>query len=57
MHTEPRGYDMNDIYTKGRHGLRMGQDNTVDRYFSDKADVKSRVDSMMANIHRHMKSE
>ncbi|XP_017857958.1 PREDICTED: uncharacterized protein LOC108610388 [Drosophila arizonae] len=56
MHAEPRGYDMNDIYTKGSHGLRMGQENTVDRYFSDKADVKSRVDSMMANIHRHMKT-
>lgn len=56
MHAEPRGYD-NDIYTKGSHGLRLGQETAVDRYFSEKPDVKSRVTSMMANIHRHMKSE
>lgn len=41
---------------KANARLRLGYDNSV-RYFPDKADVKNRVNSMMANIHQHMKSE
>ncbi|XP_064537286.1 uncharacterized protein LOC135427646 [Drosophila montana] len=35
--------------------LRIGYDSSL-RYFPDKADVKNRVNSMMANIHKHMKT-